>query len=363
MDEKILCFAGAAFRRALERVGASSSVFPFQIGSRAAGLHHDKSDYDLAVQLSDEEYKLRGLDLLGLFVREVRNGAGCKVSGVHVEWANNTAKFRCMGCDVSLLVCSKLQYATAVTSTKIQKALFVDLPAGRRLFVEFMAMLRSAGVGNSRGKVCDKLKSAPAACMFAAFYLEGDDLQAICLKILHLDFQLHMLEYIDGRMQQQRRQMFSNAEPLVIRVDGVNSASRVSWPVFARFLHTMATATKMHSPVGIVGGEPLALRPSVLGQSLFLVRLGCDDFGGVHVFDGSCASDVVVLVFSGAANDTKQSFPFQYRAKVVLTTSIEWDADATALAPLVLAIQGFIASRYIGCRFSLSAFIVESALA
>ena len=82
MDEKILCFAGAAVRRALAGCHGleTTSMFPFQIGSRAAKLHHEGSDYDLAVQLSDEEYQLQGLDLLGRFAREVRNGAGAKVS-------------------------------------------------------------------------------------------------------------------------------------------------------------------------------------------------------------------------------------------------------------------------------------------
>ena len=357
MDEKVLCFAGAAFRRALERAGCrkpqSTAVFPFQIGSRAASLHHEGSDYDLAVKLSDAEYQLRGLDLLGLFAQEVRNGAGSKVSCVHVEWENSTAKFRCMGCDVSLLVCSDLHFFSAVTSTMIQRDLFSERPAARELFVEFMAMLRSHGVGNVRGRVGDKLKSAPAALMFSCFYTEGDDLEAICLKLSHFDFQTQRLEYIDRRVQQQKRTMFDYSEPVVITLDGRNSASRVSWPVYAKFLHTMATVVKVQSPVAGIDAFHLLLQPNVLGQRLSLVRLRYDDIGGVHVFDGSSVSDIVILVLSGAGNNTDQRFPFQYRAKIVVTTSIEWDADATALAPLFIALKNFIASTFQGCRIYL----------
>ena len=111
MDEKILCFAGAAVRRALAGCYGleTTSLFPSQIGSRAALLHHEGSDYDLAVQLSDEEYQLQGLDLLGRFSRELRNGTGAKVSCLDVQWENSTVKCRCMGCDVSLLVCGQSQ--------------------------------------------------------------------------------------------------------------------------------------------------------------------------------------------------------------------------------------------------------------
>lgn len=112
MGVQILCFAGAAFRRALWRAGCiapvSRSAFLFETGNGAALLHHEGRDHDLAEQFWDGGCHLRGLDLLGLFAQKVGSGAGSNVSRAKFEWEGGIANFRCMACGVRLVVCGQL---------------------------------------------------------------------------------------------------------------------------------------------------------------------------------------------------------------------------------------------------------------